>query len=79
MAVRLATVEDSAGIAGLVERYWEFESIGGFDRARIETPLGTLISTPERGLVRLQLQLGVDNHGARRFYDRGRSATLRGI
>ena len=49
MAVRLATVEDIAGIAGLVERYREFESIGGFDRARIETLLGTLISSRARG------------------------------
>jgi len=132
MAIRLATVGDIAGVAGLVERYWEFESIGGFDRPRIETLLGNLISAPERGacwvaeaedgvcayllavfmfslehgglmaeidevfvspevrsagvgaamvataerdlagrgLVRLQLQLGVDNHGARRFYER---------
>jgi len=46
MAVRLATVGD---IAGLVERYWEFESIGGFDRPRIQTLLGNLISAPERG------------------------------
>jgi GNAT superfamily N-acetyltransferase len=132
MAVRLATVGDIAAVAGLVERYWEFESIGGFDRPRIETLLGSLISAPERGacwvaeaeggvcgyllavfmfslehgglmaeidelfvsperrsagtgallvtaaerdlagrgLVRLQLQLGVDNERARRFYER---------
>src|SRR5258708_38276029 len=49
MAVRLATVGDIAAVTGLVERYWEFESIGGFDRPRIETLLGSLISAPERG------------------------------
>ena len=132
MSIRLATVGDIAAVAGLVERYWEFESIGGFDRPRIEALLRSLLSAPERGacwvaeaeggvrgyllavfmfslehgglmaeidevfvspemrsagigaamvataerdlagrgLVRLQLQLGVDNHGARRFYER---------
>jgi GNAT superfamily N-acetyltransferase len=123
---------DIADLASLVQRYWEFESIVGFDRPRIETLLGGLLREPqrgacwvaesdgqlcgyllavfmfslehgglmaeidelfvshdtrstgvgsrlvaqaernlaERGLVRLQLQLGVDNHGARRFYER---------
>jgi len=132
MTIRPASVLDIAGVAGLVERYWEFESIGGFDRPRIETLLRDLLSAPERGacwvaeadgglcgyllavfmlslehggltaeidelfvstkmrsagvgallvaaaerdlaargLVRLQLQIGVDNHRARRFYER---------
>ena len=132
MIIRLATVGDIAAVAGLVGRYWEFESIGGFDRQRIEALLRGLLSAPERGgcwvaeaeggvcgyllavfmfslehgglmaeidelfvshdmrsagvgaamvaaaerdlagrgLVRLQLQLGVDNAGARRFYER---------
>jgi ribosomal protein S18 acetylase RimI-like enzyme len=132
MRIRLATVGDVAQLAALVERYWEFESIGGFDRPGIETLLGELLAEPQRGacwvaeidgrlcgyllavfmfslehgglmaeideifvspqmryagvgasmvataeralaargLVRLQLQLGVDNHGARRFYER---------
>jgi GNAT superfamily N-acetyltransferase len=132
MKFRLATVGDIAGIAALVERYWEFESIGGFDRPRIEALLGAFLSEPERGacwvaeadgrlhgyllavfmfslehgglmaeideifvshdmrsagvgalivaaaerdlagrgLVRLQLQLGVHNERARRFYER---------
>lgn len=132
MEIRLAAVGDAAAIAALVERYWVFESIGGFDRQRIEALLRDLLSAPERGacwvaeaeggvcgyllavfmfslehgglmaeidelfvshdmrsagvgaamvaaaerelagrgLVRLQLQLGVDNHGARRFYER---------
>jgi GNAT superfamily N-acetyltransferase len=132
MAIRLATVGDAARVAGLVERYWEFESIGGFDRPRIEKLLRNLISAPERGacwvaeaeggvcgyllavfmfslehggsmaeidevfvspemrsagvgallvaaaeqdlagrgLVRLQLQIGIDNERARLFYQR---------
>jgi GNAT superfamily N-acetyltransferase len=132
MRVRLAAVGDIAQVAALVERYWEFESIGGFDRRRIVSLLDTWLAAPERGacwvaeadgrlcgyllaafmfslehggmmaeidelfvspdmrsagvgalmvataerelaergMVRLQLQLGVDNHGARRFYER---------
>src|SRR6267378_1111302 len=132
MEIRLAAVGDAAAIAALVERYWVFESIGGFDRQRIEALLRDLLSAPERGacwvaeaeggvcgyllavfmfslehgglmaeidelfvshdmrsagvgaamvaaaerelagrgLVRLQLQLGLDNRGARRFYER---------
>ena len=132
MEIRLAAVGDAAAIAALVERYWVFESIAGFDQPRIEARLSDLLSQPERGacwvaegegrlcgyllavfmfslehgglmaeidelfvshdmrsagvgaamlaaaerelagrgLVRLQLQLGVDNHGARRFYER---------
>ncbi len=132
MPIRPATRADIAGIASLAERYWEFESIAGFDRDRIETLLGELLAAPQRGacwvagadgrlhgyllavfmlslehgglmaeidevfvsqemrsaglgrqlleaaerdlaargLLRLQLQLGVDNEGARRFYER---------
>jgi GNAT superfamily N-acetyltransferase len=132
MLVRLAEMGDIAGVASLAERYWEFESIGGFERARIETLLGGLLCEPQRGacwvaeadgrlhgyllavfvfslehgglmaeidevfvsqemrsagvgsflvaqaerdlaqrgLVRLQLQLGVGNYRARRFYER---------
>ena len=49
MLTRLAAVQDIAGLASMVERYWEFESIGGFDRRRIETLLGSLLAEPERG------------------------------
>jgi ribosomal protein S18 acetylase RimI-like enzyme len=132
MRVRPAAVGDISEIASLVERYWEFESIGGFDRTRVETLLGQLLAEPERGacwvaeaesrlcgyllavfmfslehgglmaeidevcvspesrstgigsllvaraerdlsergLMRLQLQLGVDNDRARHFYER---------
>ena len=123
---------DITGVAALAKRYWEFESIGGFDGPRILSLLAALLSQPERGacwvaeadgrlcgyllavfmfslehgglmaeidevfveqemrssgvgsllvaqaerdmaeqgLVRLQLQLGIDNHRARLFYER---------
>jgi GNAT superfamily N-acetyltransferase len=132
MLVRLASSPDVASIAALVERYWKFESIAGFDRLRVETLLARLVLEPqhgacwvgeadgrvcgyllavfmfslehgglmaeidevfvcdesrsaglgallvtraerdlaERGMVRLQLQLGVHNERARRFYER---------
>src|SRR6202051_1748249 len=49
MLIRPATMEDIADIAPLVERYWEFESVGGFDRPRIETLLRALLAEPQRG------------------------------
>ncbi len=49
MPVRFAAMADVAGIAALAERYWEFEGIGGFDRPRIESILGNLLSTPQLG------------------------------
>ena len=49
MLTRLAAVQDIAALALMVERYWEFESIGGFDRRRIETLLGSMLAEPERG------------------------------
>lgn len=132
MSIRLAKLSDVPQIAALVQRYWDFESIGGFDGPRIEALLSGLLAEPgrgacwiaeadghvcgyllavfmfslehgglmaeidevfvsqqqrsaglgaqllahaerdlgERGLVRLQLQLGVGNHRARRFYER---------
>jgi GNAT superfamily N-acetyltransferase len=49
MEIRLAAVGDAAAIAALVERYWVFESIGGFDQPRIEALLSDLLSQGERG------------------------------
>jgi ribosomal protein S18 acetylase RimI-like enzyme len=40
---------DIPPIAKLVERYWEFEAISGFNRLRIEALLKDLLSLPERG------------------------------
>ncbi len=49
MEIRGATAADVAGIALLVERYWEFESISEFERPRIEQLLAALLSEPVRG------------------------------
>ena len=40
---------DVAGVTALVERYWEFESIEGFDGPRIDALLRGLLSQPQRG------------------------------
>jgi GNAT superfamily N-acetyltransferase len=49
MLIRFASTDDAAAIAALVERYWEFESIEGFDPLRVATLLAQLISEPQRG------------------------------
>jgi GNAT superfamily N-acetyltransferase len=49
MKIRSATAADAAGIALLVEQYWVFESISGFERLRTERLLATLLSEPARG------------------------------
>jgi ribosomal protein S18 acetylase RimI-like enzyme len=49
MEIRSATAADISGIASLVEQYWKFESILGFDRPRTEGLLATLLSEPARG------------------------------
>lgn len=48
-AVRPARSTDADALAGLVERYWEFERIQGFDHARIATLLAELLEHSERG------------------------------
>ena len=47
--IRRAELSDVADIAALVARYWEFEQIIGFERARTEKHLSALMSLPERG------------------------------
>src|ERR1700722_3088050 len=49
MLIRPATIEDIAGIASLVQRYWEYESVEGFERPRVETLLGERRAEPDRG------------------------------
>ena len=68
MSIRLATLDDIPGVSSLVARYWNFEAIAGFGYARIEALLRTLLLEPERGLVRVQLQLATGNSRARHFY-----------
>ncbi|MGA2778391.1 MAG: GNAT family N-acetyltransferase [Steroidobacteraceae bacterium] len=47
--IRRAQVSDVAAIAPLVAAYWDYERIAGFERARVEAHLSTLLSGPERG------------------------------
>jgi GNAT superfamily N-acetyltransferase len=47
--IRPAIATDAAQIAVLVQQYWRFESIGGFDPARVESLLRGLLSAPQRG------------------------------
>jgi len=49
MKVLRAQLSDVARIASLVERYWEFEKLSGFDLRRTEGHLASLLSLPERG------------------------------
>jgi GNAT superfamily N-acetyltransferase len=49
MQVRRATRADVPGIATLVARYWEFEAVTGFDAARIQGLLETLLLNPAQG------------------------------
>ncbi len=49
MLIRPAALHDIADLASLVERYWEFESIAGFDRGRIEILLAGMLADPVRG------------------------------
>jgi ribosomal protein S18 acetylase RimI-like enzyme len=49
MLIRPAESSDVAELAALVERYWEFEAIPGFERPRIEGALTALLSRPEQG------------------------------
>jgi GNAT superfamily N-acetyltransferase len=49
--IRCATPADVAGIAPLVERYWEFEGIAGHHLPRIAALLGELLAAPDRGAV----------------------------
>ena len=49
--IRSATLADVAGIAQLVERYWEFEGIAGYRLPRLESLLAELLSAPDRGAI----------------------------
>jgi GNAT superfamily N-acetyltransferase len=49
MLIRLAMTADIPGLASLAQQYWEFESIHGFDRPRIEALLRGLLAQPDRG------------------------------
>jgi ribosomal protein S18 acetylase RimI-like enzyme len=47
--IRTAIPADATRITLLVQQYWDFESIGGFDPRQIESLLRDLLAAPERG------------------------------
>jgi GNAT superfamily N-acetyltransferase len=47
--IRLADQHDLQALTSLVERYWQFERIPGFDTARITTLLSDFLTRPECG------------------------------
>lgn len=49
--IRLADASDLPDLSSLIERYWEFERIKGFDPARINTLLTDLLGAPDRGQI----------------------------
>jgi GNAT superfamily N-acetyltransferase len=49
--IRVADAADLSALTSLIERYWEFERIKGFDAARITTLLDDLLRGPDRGQI----------------------------
>jgi GNAT superfamily N-acetyltransferase len=49
MDIRRAAPGDAPEIAGLMQRYWAFEGIGGFEHSSATRLLRELLSKPERG------------------------------
>jgi len=49
--IRFADASDVPALTSLIERYWEFELIKGFDAARINTLLNELFRSPDRGQI----------------------------
>ncbi len=49
IAIRRARARDLPTLLGLVERYWRFERVEGFSRARIAPPLQNLLSESRLG------------------------------
>ena len=47
--IRRAKVSDVDRLIPLVEEYWRFESISGFDRKGVEAQLTRLLSAPSIG------------------------------
>ena len=49
--IRVADASDLPALTSLIERYWEFERIEGFDAAHITALLNELFRTPDRGQI----------------------------
>ena len=47
--IREVTVSDISALLPLVAEYWSFESIAGFEAARVAAPLSRLLSAPRLG------------------------------
>jgi GNAT superfamily N-acetyltransferase len=56
IVIRLAHLSDADNIASLVQRYWEFEAIPGFDRSRITILLTAFLRQKERGACWLAMK-----------------------
>jgi ribosomal protein S18 acetylase RimI-like enzyme len=51
MVVRRANIGDTAVLLPLVEQYWEFEGLTGFDAAALRAALERLLSSPTIGAI----------------------------
>ncbi|PKM08311.1 MAG: hypothetical protein CVV14_04840 [Gammaproteobacteria bacterium HGW-Gammaproteobacteria-4] len=51
ISVRSATPADAAAVAAMVECYWRFEGIEGFDAERVEATLARLLRAPAHGAI----------------------------
>ncbi len=51
MIVRRATRDDIPALLALVEQYWQFERLAGFEPAALRAALEHLLSTPAMGAV----------------------------
>lgn len=49
--IRVADASDLSALTSLIERYWEFERIKGFDAVRITSLLADLFRGPDRGQI----------------------------
>lgn len=47
--IRLARISDIEALASLVERYWDFENLPGYDRSRIQALLAELLADSRQG------------------------------
>jgi GNAT superfamily N-acetyltransferase len=49
--IRVADASDLSALTSLIERYWEFEHIKGFDAAHISSLVNELFRSPDRGQI----------------------------
>lgn len=58
ISIRSATPADVAAVAAMVESYWRFEGIDGFDAARVQATLAQLLRAPAHGAIWIALADG---------------------